>query len=144
MDSSASSNAEKISPDSNPNNITFRKVEMPEMERVNFFKALGLLLEGRTTWALFAIREDYLGALQPYLRFLPTQLSSRFRLTRLSIEDAALAIQMKEKVKRGEETAPRIAFMWEAALSLAKDLARNEGFAESASVVEPVFAISLV
>lgn len=116
---------------------------MGEKERVAFFKALGLLLESRTTWAVFAIREDYLGDLQPYLRYLPTQLSSRFRLSQLSVDDAKAAIEMKEKTKGGQKKdgeagQSRIAFTEDAAWSLARDLAKTEESALAGSIVEPV------
>jgi hypothetical protein len=44
-------------------------------------------------WALFAMREDYLGAMQPYLKLLPTGLSVRFRLELLDSGAARQAIQ---------------------------------------------------
>lgn len=68
-----------------------------EEHRIQFFKQLGLLLDLRTLWAVFAIREDFLGHLQPYLRYLPTHLSSRFRLTQLTVEQATSAIECKGK-----------------------------------------------
>ena len=109
--------------------------QLGESDREFFFRSLGMVLEKRNTWALFAIREDYLGALQPYLRVLPSQLSSRFRLTRLSEEEAISAIQMEEK-ERGK--AVRIAFTPGAAKQLAKDLGGHGDSEASAGMVEPV------
>ena len=54
-------------------------------------EALGDTEEPR--WALFAMREDYLGAMEPYLKLLPTGLSARFRLELLDSDAARQAIQ---------------------------------------------------
>ena len=109
---------------------TLTDKRISDQERIEFFKALGMILESPTTWAIFGIREDYLGDLQPYLRFLPTQLSSRYRLVQLSVNDAVSAIEMKDQ-------AGKIAFERDAALALALDLARSEHIS-STNTVEPV------
>jgi hypothetical protein len=44
-------------------------------------------------WALFAIREDYLATLEPYLRLVPTRFKNTFRLDLLRAEAARAAIQ---------------------------------------------------
>jgi hypothetical protein len=41
---------------------------------------------------LFALREDYLAGLEPYLRFFPDRLSARYRLDFLRPEEALLAV----------------------------------------------------
>lgn len=61
--------------------------------KVDFFRQLGEVLENRGLWALLAIREDYLGALDRYLRYLPGHLRSRCRLDFLQRDDALAAIQ---------------------------------------------------
>jgi WD40 repeat protein len=109
--------------------------QLSDNDREAFFRALGLMLENRNTWALFAIREDYLGALQPYLRVLPSRLSSRFRLTRLSIDEAASAIRMEQK-EHGKTV--RIAFKPDAAAHIADDLGAHGDSDPSSGVVEPV------
>jgi len=58
-----------------------------------FFDQLGELLLDRRIWALFALREDYLAALDPYRNLLPTHLETRYRLDLLGRDDAADAIQ---------------------------------------------------
>ncbi|MFZ5911303.1 MAG: SUMF1/EgtB/PvdO family nonheme iron enzyme [Chloroflexota bacterium] len=58
-----------------------------------FFKQLGKILEDRTRWALFVIREDYLASFEPYLFLIPTRFSNRFRLDFLGTEAACQAIQ---------------------------------------------------
>jgi WD40 repeat protein len=57
-----------------------------------FFAQLGDALEESGRWALFAVREDYVAALDPYLRFLPTRLSHRYRLDLLDADSAREAI----------------------------------------------------
>jgi WD40 repeat protein len=58
-----------------------------------FFAQLGEALRDRSLWALFAIREDYVAALDPYLRPMPTRLQHRFRLDLLDAEQALEAIE---------------------------------------------------
>jgi WD40 repeat protein len=47
---------------------------------------------GEGVWALFAMRDDYLGPMEPYLKILPTGLSARFRLDLLDSDSAHQAI----------------------------------------------------
>jgi WD40 repeat protein len=58
-----------------------------------FFAEVGRALEDRGRWALFAIREDYLAALEPYVRPIPTRLKTTFRLDLLDPAAARAAIQ---------------------------------------------------
>ncbi len=58
-----------------------------------FFAQIGAALRDRSRWALFAIREDYLAALEPYVRPIPTRLSNTFRLNLLGPDAARQAIQ---------------------------------------------------
>ncbi|MEP7336270.1 MAG: hypothetical protein ABI977_00770 [Acidobacteriota bacterium] len=58
-----------------------------------FFKQVGEALRNRSRWALFAMREEYRAALDPYLRFIPNGLSATFRLDLLGIKEARDAIQ---------------------------------------------------
>jgi len=57
-----------------------------------FFEKLGKLLKRPSLWALFAMREDYLAALDPYRLSLPGQLRSRFRLDLFSVEQTVYVI----------------------------------------------------
>lgn len=68
-----------------------------------YLEELGDLLRGATPgrwggeagaqiWALFAIREDRLAELQPYLDLIPTALSFRYRLDALGVDAAREAI----------------------------------------------------
>src|SRR5262249_11440353 len=45
-----------------------------------FFDELARLLHNPRWWAVLAIRDDYLGAIDPFARHLPTRLQDRFRL----------------------------------------------------------------
>jgi hypothetical protein len=59
-----------------------------------FFAQLGMVLRDRTLWALFAMREDLLAELDPYVRFLPTRLATRYRLDLLTVDEALQAMTL--------------------------------------------------
>ena len=58
-----------------------------------FFTQLGAALRNSTRWALFAMREDYLGSIAPYVRPLPNRFEATFRLDLLGVDAALQAIQ---------------------------------------------------
>lgn len=58
-----------------------------------FFMDLGRALRDPRLWALFVIREDYLGALEPYVRAIPSRLAHTFHLDLLRHETAGKAIR---------------------------------------------------
>lgn len=58
-----------------------------------FFEAVGVALRDHQRWALFSMREDYVGALEPYVGALPSRLRTMFRLDLLSPAAASLAIR---------------------------------------------------
>jgi WD40 repeat protein len=62
-----------------------------------FCAQLGVALRDRNRWALIAMREDYVAALDPYLRHIPTRLSNRFRLDLLGVSSARQAIHQPVK-----------------------------------------------
>lgn len=64
-----------------------------DIGRSAFFECLTSVLEDPYRWALFIIREDYLGALDPWARRLPTLLGSRFRVDILGLDAAREAIR---------------------------------------------------
>lgn len=64
-----------------------------EEAKVEFFRQIGTVLRDPSRWALFSIREDYVAALDPYARAVPTRLKSTFRLGLLPPEDARAAIE---------------------------------------------------
>ena len=57
-----------------------------------FFRQLGEALENPEVWALFALREDYLGALDPYRDDVPTRLGNTFRIDLLAVRGRREAI----------------------------------------------------
>jgi len=58
-----------------------------------FFAQVGAALRDRRRWALFSMREDYVAALDPYLRPIPTRLHNTYRLDLLGAAAARQAIQ---------------------------------------------------
>ena len=58
-----------------------------------FFKQLGEALDDNQRWALLAIREDYMGALDRFRQYLPGQLRATFRLDLLDDKAALRAVQ---------------------------------------------------
>lgn len=83
--------------------------------KLAFFNQLGDALRNKARWALFSMREDYLGKLAPYLRPIPNRMVTRLRLDLLSAEAAIQAMQMPAK-------ATGVNFTPEAAQQLADDL----------------------
>ncbi len=81
-----------------------------------FFKQLGELLLDPRIWALFAMREDYLPALDPYAEQVPTHLKNWFRLDLLRRDKATEAIT--ETTKEGGRQVDQ-----EAVTELVTDLA---------------------
>lgn len=61
-------------------------------ERTEFFAQVGAALRAPRRRALFAIREEYVAALDPYVHLIPTRLSVRYALELLDAEGAADAI----------------------------------------------------
>ena len=66
-------------------------------EKMSFFLQLGTALRNPNRWALFAMREDYVAALSPYLRPIPNRLNCTYRLDLLGTDDARQAIQAPAK-----------------------------------------------
>jgi hypothetical protein len=57
-----------------------------------FFEGLGRLLKYPGFHAVFSIRDEYVGALEPYRKFIPRGFETRFRLELLGEVEAAKAI----------------------------------------------------
>ena len=102
-----------------------------------FFADIGVALQDRNLWALFAIREDFLAEFDPYSRFVPTRFANRYRLDLLGVEQA-LDAMILPAADRGTD------FRREAAEKLADDLRRirvqrSAGITEELGpTVEPV------
>jgi hypothetical protein len=82
-----------------------------------FFGQLGTALAHRHLWALFAMREDYVAGLDPYLPAVPTRCRTRYRLDFLGVDAARQAIQRPA-------AASRVTVSDEAAARLVDDLRR--------------------
>ncbi len=82
-----------------------------------FFEQLGKALRNKKRWALFAIREDYLGALAPYTRPIPGRFAATFRLDLLGVEGAMQAVQKPPQ-------AQGVEFITSVAQKLVDDLRR--------------------
>lgn len=75
----------------------------------DFFTALGRALDTGKYWALFILREDYLGALSPYRDLVPTQLANTFRLDLLGLQGAAeVAVKLAEQGGRSFPAAEQL------------------------------------
>ncbi len=85
--------------------------------KLEFFNQVGVALRNKKRWALFSMREDYLGALAPYVRPIPNRLATRFRLDLLSAEAAVQAMQKPAQTLG-------VDFLATAAQKLADDLRR--------------------
>jgi WD40 repeat protein len=73
--------------------------------KIDFFTQVGRALRDQWRWALFAMREDYLGALDPYQRLVPTRMDNTFRLDLLKRDAADQAIQ-KPALSHGVDFQP--------------------------------------
>ena len=64
-------------------------------DKEEFFYMLGKALRNSNLWALFAIRDDYMGALRDkrYMRPIPTQFANTYHLELLDVDAAGQAIQ---------------------------------------------------
>jgi len=85
--------------------------------RAAFFAQVGDALRPRHRWALFSMREDYIAALDPYLRSIPTRLASHYRLDLLGVDAALQAI-------RNPPQSQAVEFSEEAAKKMVDDLRR--------------------
>jgi Tol biopolymer transport system component len=82
-----------------------------------FFEQVGAALQNRRRWALFSVREDYMGGLAPYVRAIPNRLGVPFRLGLLGPDASKVAIQQPSRDKN-------IDFLDSAAEKLVDDLRR--------------------
>ncbi|MGA8593688.1 MAG: NACHT and WD repeat domain-containing protein [Bryobacteraceae bacterium] len=105
-----------------------------ETERRAFFDELAECLKNRRRWALFSMREDYLAAMDPYRKGLPTKLATTFRLDLLDKDRAIEAM-------RGPAGSEHVDFGLDAASALADDLRRLRSSSSTpvyGSAIEPV------
>ncbi|WP_129627962.1 PQQ-binding-like beta-propeller repeat protein [Candidatus Oscillochloris fontis] len=57
-----------------------------------FFRELGAALQQPRLWVLCVVREEYVAALEPFMRLLPNRLAAHFRLDLLGVEGALEAL----------------------------------------------------
>ena len=60
--------------------------------KVEFFRQLGEALRDRRRWAVLTLREDFVAALDPYIKAFPAPLSRRYRLDLLGPDAALIAL----------------------------------------------------
>jgi hypothetical protein len=70
-----------------------------QARKEEFFTEIGRVLRDRNRWAIFAMREEYVAALDPYLRSMPTRLGTRYRLDLLGPSAALDAIREPAKLE---------------------------------------------
>ncbi|MBI5878289.1 MAG: hypothetical protein HZB53_11620 [Chloroflexi bacterium] len=58
-----------------------------------FFAQIGAILQNANRWALFVMREEFVGALEPFARYVPTRFAVTMRLDLLGVAAAREAIQ---------------------------------------------------
>lgn len=73
--------------------------------KTEFFRQVGAALRPRSRWALFAMREEFVATLDPYLHLVPTQLASRYPLQLLDATGARQAIEKPAEDARRPFTA---------------------------------------
>ena len=61
--------------------------------KVAFMAQVGEALRDRRRWAVFAMREEFIAALEPFVRLIPTRFSATFRLDLLGVEAAKVAMR---------------------------------------------------
>ena len=88
--------------------------------RLRFFSELGAVLQDKKIWALFAIKEEYVGALDAYSRFLPNHFAARYHLDFLTRSAAEQAV-------RGPLEHVQAPFDPEVVEAILADLTRTDG-----------------
>jgi hypothetical protein len=104
-----------------------------------FFRQLGEALRDKHRWALFAIREDYLGAFESYQRCIPGGLSTRVRLDLLDQADAKRAIIGTASVKGVEFTEAAATRVVRGLSTVTTQGLAGEAIQQVGPYVEPVY-----
>jgi hypothetical protein len=106
-------------------------LDPPDWERqAEFFEQVGKALENQDRWALFSMREDYMGGLDRYRGLIPTRLAVTFRLDFLRRDAARRAMQ-------GPAHERGVDFKDDAAHALAKNLSAMR-------VQHPIYGITTI
>ena len=88
-----------------------------------FVEGVGQALKDRRRWAIFVMRDDYVGSMSPYFQYIPTYLSVDMPLDLLKVDAAVEAIQRPRREGQ-QETAIINTFTAGAARMLANSLAQ--------------------
>ena len=94
-----------------------------------FCRQAGIVLKNRMRWAIIAMREEFIGALDPFLDLFPTRLAARFRLELLSPESARASIS-------GPAERAGVRFAPEAVERLVSDLRKVRQQVDAKTVTE--------
>jgi WD40 repeat protein len=106
--------------------------------KAEFFAQLGEALRDKSRWALFSMREDFIGALDPYRREIQNHMDVRFRLNLLGKEAARQAIQQPARQVGVEFTDSAAQKLVENLSHVQTQLPDGSIVEESGPYVEPV------
>lgn len=116
--------------------LTIQPAEKASKEA--FFNELMPVLDDNRYWALFAMRDDFLARLDPYLGYFPERLNAHFQLDFLGLEAALQAIVEPARlfeVEYGDDAAQQLVHD----LSLVRVLDENNQVVERPGLyIEPV------
>ncbi len=103
-----------------------------------FFYELGQLLKDPHIWAIFALREDFLAAFDPYSSLVPTNLKNRFRLDLLKHDAAEEAIKKTAELAGKTFSSEAIFSLLTSLESIKMELAGGEFFLRMGNDIEPL------
>lgn len=72
--------------------------------KAQFLAEVGVALRDRNRWALFAMREDFIAQLDPYLGLVPKRFAARYRLDLLGVQAATVAVRRPAAERRVDIT----------------------------------------
>jgi hypothetical protein len=98
-------------------------------DAARLFERIGSALKSRSRWALFSMRDEYVAALQPYERSIPTRFANRYRLDVLKPDAAREAIVEPAKLAG-------VAFDPAAADALIQNLSIVRAYQQDGSIVD--------
>jgi hypothetical protein len=108
--------------------------------KLAFFEQVGEALRDRSRWAIFAMREEFIAGLDPYLKPIPTRFDKgrRFRLELLSPAAALSAMQQPARLAGVEFTDAAAARLVEDLAAVRVQQPDGSTVAAAGDAVEPV------
>jgi WD40 repeat protein len=108
--------------------------------KLAFFEQVGEALRNRSRWAIFAMREEFIAGLDPYLKPIPTRFDKgrRFRLELLSPAAALSAMQQPARLAGVEFTDAAAARLVEDLAAVRVQQPDGSTVAAAGDAVEPV------